>query len=115
MDENTLIEIGQRIKEIRRSHGITQEELSEKLDVSPKHISHTECGISCLSLKNLAQLCELFNCSLDYIVFGEKEDKTLSKLPKEIIEILNLGTPYELDILNRYLQFYIELTSKNTR
>lgn len=115
MDERTLIEIGLRIKEIRRSYGITQEELSEKLDVSTKHISHTECGTSCLSLKNLTQFCVLFDCSLDYIVFGEKEDKSLSKLPKEIITILNTGNSDEINILNRYLEMYLEIAYKNAR
>lgn len=52
--ENTLaMEMGMRIADTRRAHNVTQEALSEMLDVSPKHISHTECGTSSLSLKIL--------------------------------------------------------------
>lgn len=72
MDNNILVPIGKRISEIRRSHNVTQEKLSDMLNISPKHISHTECGTSCLSLKNLIEFCKIFNCSLDYINYHNK-------------------------------------------
>ena len=111
MESNFLIPIGRRISEIRRSHGMTQETLAEKLEVTPKHISHTECGTSCLSLKNLMEFCSIFDCSLDYIVFGKKDD-TLARLPKEITDILYSGNDSEINRLNQYLNMYIELTKK---
>ena len=112
MENNFLIPIGKRIAEIRRSNNMTQETLADKLSVSPKHISHTECGTSSLSLKNLIEFCNLFNCSLDYIVLGIKEDGILSKLPKEITETLYSGNDEEIDRLIRYLQIYVEITNK---
>ena len=74
MESNVLIAIGKRIAEIRKSHNITQETLADQLGVSPKHISHTECGKSSLSLKNLIEFCHLYDCSLDYIVTGKTTD-----------------------------------------
>lgn len=112
METNILIPIGKRISEIRRSHNITQETLADKLCVSPKHISHTECGTSSLSLKNLIEFCTLFDCSLDYIIFGTKNNTVLAQLPEEIVQILSTGNPEELERLNRYLQMYLELTKK---
>lgn len=109
MESNILIPIGKRISEIRRSRGVTQEALADMLNISPKHVSHTECGTSCLSLKNLMEFCNIFNCSLDYIIFGTKEDSILSKLPEEIVTLLHTGSKTELEKLNRYLQFYIEM------
>ena len=109
MKENFLIPIGSRIAEIRRSHKVTQERLADILDVSPKHISHTECGTSSLSLKNLMEFCKQFDCSLDYIIFGKTDDTALAKLPEEIIHILQTGTDKEIQRLNRYLQTYIDL------
>ena len=112
MKTNILIPIGKRIGEIRRSHNITQETLADKPGVSPKHISHTECGTSSLSLKNLMEFCEIFDCSLNYIIFGTKKDSILSQLPVEIVNILSAGNADEKDRLNRYLQMYLELTQK---
>ena len=113
MESTILIPIGKRISEIRRSHNVTQETLADLLGVSPKHISHTECGTSSLSLKNLMEFCNIFNCSLDYIIFGKREDSVLSKLPEEIVNILYFGTDEDIERLYRYLQFYVELTSKH--
>lgn len=112
MENNFLIPIGKRISEIRRSHNMTQDALADKLSVSPKHISHTECGTSSLSLKNLIEFCNIFNCSLDYIIFGTKDDGILSKLPKEIQEMLYSGDDEEIDRLVRYLQIYVEIAKK---
>ena len=46
---------------------------------------------------------------MDYIIFGNKNNETLSKLPDEIVKILNTGSSEEIARLNRYLQVYIEL------
>ena len=113
MEENTLsYDIGTRIAEIRRSHNVTQEALSEMLAISPKHISHTECGTSSLSVKNLKQFCEIFHCSLDYIVTGKTTDEVLSQIPDTIVQILYSDDKEELDRLNRYLQIYVELMNR---
>ena len=112
MESDFLIPIGRRISEIRRAHGMTQEALAEKLDVTPKHISHTECGTSSLSLKNLMEFCNIFDCSLDYIVFGQKKDNAISKLPDGIVNILYTGNDSEQARLHRYLEMYLELTKK---
>ncbi|MBE5954964.1 MAG: helix-turn-helix transcriptional regulator [Lachnospiraceae bacterium] len=112
MDNNYLIAIGKRLSQIRKSQKMTQEVLSEKLNISAKHVSHVERGISSYSLKNLIDFCEIFNCSLDYILLGKPNQNVLNKLPSEIIELLYTGSAKELEQLNRYLQFYIELSKK---
>jgi len=112
MKNSTLTAIGSRIAEIRRHHKTTQESLADSLGVSPKHISHVENATSSFSLKNLIQFCNLFDCSLDYIIFGEQNNEALSKLPNEIVKTLNTGTIEEIERLNRYLQIYIELQNR---
>lgn len=107
------LDMGLRIAEIRRSHNVTQEALSEMLDVSPKHISHTECGTSTLSLKNLVQFCEIFHCSLDYVVMGTTTDDTLRQIPDEVVQILYSKDEKQLDRLKRYLQIYAELLNQS--
>ena len=109
MDRYYLIDMGKRIAEIRNARGMTQEVLAEKMNVSTKHISHTERGISGMSLQNLMQFSKLCNCSLDYIVFGKEMNSPLSKLPDEIVAILGSGNEQDVERLNNYLKVYIEL------
>lgn len=115
MENNYLIPIGKRIAEVRRSHNVTQEVLADKLNVSLKHISHIECGTSGLSLKNLIEFCNLFHCSLDYIIFGKSQNTDLEKLPDDIVTLLNTGTEFQISQLNRYLEIYIELLKNENK
>ena len=42
--------IGQRIRKIRKAHGISQEKLAEMVNISTTHMSHIETGNTKLSL-----------------------------------------------------------------
>ena len=42
--------IGQQIRKIRKAHGLSQEELAEKVNISTTHMSHIETGNTKLSL-----------------------------------------------------------------
>lgn len=111
MKTDTLTTMGQRMAEIRRRHNVTQEMLADMLNVSPKHISHCENATSYLSLKNLIKFSQLFDCSLDYLILGNSNNAVSSKLPDEIVQILAAGTDDEIELLNRYLQIYVDLHS----
>ena len=42
--------IGQKIRKTRKAHGLSQEELAEKVNISTTHMSHIETGNTKLSL-----------------------------------------------------------------
>ena len=70
MDELNYVEIGKRIKIKRKEMNLTQEKLSEIIDVSPSYISEIERGGSIASLATICKISNTLNCGLDYIVFG---------------------------------------------
>ena len=109
MDERHNQEIGMRIAELRRAHKLTQEALAEKLNVTAKYISHVERGCSSLSVKSLVELSRIFDCGIDYIIFGVSRDQATELLPDAILEILHSGQRDEQERLLRYLQIYCEL------
>ena len=65
------IEMGKRLKEKRKSLGLTQEQLAEKLNISIKHYGGVERGIAGLSIENLIELSNILGVSLDYLLKGE--------------------------------------------
>ena len=72
-----LTEIGQRIK-LRRIHlKLTQEALSEMMDVSPHYIYEIERGTKQMSLNVLEKLATSLNMSTDYILFGRQPKCTI--------------------------------------
>lgn len=95
-------EMGTRIKVRRKKLLLTQEEVAEQLEISVKHFSEVERGLTGLSIENLIKLSNILGLSLDYIIKGESENydwnSTLSLLqsvPKEkeklLKDLINLG------------------------
>lgn len=115
MENNFLVPMGKRMAEIRKAHDVTQDKLASMLDVSTKHVSHSERGVSCLSLDNLIEFCNIFDCSLDYLIWGTTRDKATNKLPQEIIDILNEGSPAQLNRLNKIFELYIEISKTDNK
>ena len=59
------IALGQRIRDLRRKRGLTQEKLAELVDLSVPYISHLERGTKKPSLAVLIRLAELLgDCSV---------------------------------------------------
>jgi transcriptional regulator with XRE-family HTH domain len=52
--------IGVRVREERRRHGLTQEELAEKTDLSANYIAHVERASRGISLDTLVALAKVF-------------------------------------------------------
>ena len=49
-------EIGQKIRKIRKAHGLSQEQLAERINISTTHMSHIETGNTKLSLPVLRDM-----------------------------------------------------------
>ena len=79
--------IGQRIRQARLAKNLTQEELSEKLDVSVAFLSRIERGNSHINLKRLTQICSILDVSEGYILSGSSSNSD-SYLKKEFSDLL---------------------------
>lgn len=58
----------EKLQLIRKSKGMTQEELAEKLDVSRQAVAKWESGQVYPDINNLIQISNLFNVTVDYLV-----------------------------------------------
>lgn len=67
------IEMANRLYELRRKQGLSQEELAEKLGVSRQAVSKWERGEASPDTDNLIALAGIYGVSLDELVFGKKE------------------------------------------
>lgn len=64
------VEIGKRIKSKRKEINLTQEKLSEIIDVSPSYISEIERGSSICSLATITNIANTLHTTLDYLIYG---------------------------------------------
>lgn len=60
--------IGERIKRERKSQGLTQEVLAERLNVSIGYVSQVERGITKISLDLLGAISTVLNCNIATLV-----------------------------------------------
>ena len=65
------IEIGQRIKKYRKLRKLSQEQLAEKVNISPTHMSHIETSATKLSLQVLVDLALTLNTTTDSLLFSQ--------------------------------------------
>lgn len=84
--------IGQRIKKARLAKNMTQEQLSEKIDISVAFLSRVERGSSHINLKRLNQICEILEVSEGYLLNGVSSDSA-NYLDKEFAELLKKCSP----------------------
>ena len=54
---------GENMKHFRKLNNLTQEQLSEKLNITPQHLSRIENGKSFVTAELLDSLCIIFNVS----------------------------------------------------
>ena len=62
------IELGNRLAELRKEHGLSQEELADKLGVSRQAVSKWERGEASPDTDNLIELAKIYNISLDELL-----------------------------------------------
>jgi len=67
--------IGARIQEIRKKKGLTQEELAERVDISPHYLSALERGVYNIKLTLLVDILNTLGCSADE-VFEDVVDRS---------------------------------------
>lgn len=103
--------IGKRITVLRKAAGLTQLELAEKIDIHENNLSSIERGINGMSISTLAALCDVFNISADYILFGEKEKNTNTPLQNLIAKLDPDLQSYAEDIIQILIKM-VEKTHK---
>lgn len=60
--------LGKRIREERQRLKLTQEQLSEKIDVTASYLGAVERGEKSMTLEKLIDLIKVFEVSMDYIL-----------------------------------------------
>ena len=61
--------IGARIKQARKSRGLTQAQLAEQLNLTPKYISNFETGVQLPKLETFIRLANALHCGTDTLLF----------------------------------------------
>lgn len=85
MNQNRSVATSMKLEEnlvrLRKEHGLSQNDLAEKLNVSRQAVSRWEQGAAMPSTDNLIYLSKLYGITLDALIYGE--EKTELELDQE--------------------------------
>ena len=93
--------LGQRIREIRKSRGITQEQLAEMLGIGTPNISYIENGKFAPSIENFEKLVEIFEVE-PYELYKFSDEKTKEEKMNDLFSALDRDE----NLLNLIYKFY---------
>jgi len=89
--------VGKKIREIRIEKGLSQEELSEKIDISPRHMCTIENGNSLPSLETFIKITQVLDIDINNF-FGIHVFKDES-LRKQVCDLIQISSLSQLNLL----------------
>lgn len=100
------VELGAKIREVRKECGYTQEKLAEMADIGTMYLGEIERGEKMPSLKIFIQLIESLNVSADYILRNELssgKEFVFDEITKKLEKLTPKQRKAARDILDAYI------------
>ena len=104
--ETDIYNIGSNIRIARKRANMTQEELSERVGITPQYLSDIERGLVGPSVTTLKKICTNLNISSDFILFGENQDADGASLT--LFEKLQRLPKHKTDLVLRSMDILME-------
>lgn len=115
-----MMKLSDKIVGLRKSEGLSQEELAEKLNVSRQAVSRWELGTAMPDAMNILQLSKLFQVTTDYLLNDDyQSDNDVPKI-KEIKKEIKTESVHQimiflvtLEVMAFIIQFVSFITLQN--
>lgn len=104
--------IGKKIKLARSKTNYTQEDLAEKISLSPRYISQLERGIAFGSANTIVELCKALNISSDFLfsdLIETNSSEFINMIDNKFLENYSQLNEYNKKIINRLTNDLIKL------
>jgi transcriptional regulator with XRE-family HTH domain len=109
--------IGEKIHRERLSHGWTQEELAEKIDMNPSFLGQVERGLKAASFDTLERLSRIFG--MEVVDLLKKDDKAPRSEPqameRKIVSLLKGYTLEEQKAVYLAMKYILRQNRKLTK
>lgn len=103
-------EIGQKIKILRKTRGLTQQQLADKLKVKRATISNYEIGRRSPHIKELESIAAALGVGLDYFGFGGgSETIDLIARAKVLFESAEIPADEKAKIYKEIMKLYLNM------
>lgn len=94
-----------RFAVLRQEFKLTQQELADKLSVSPQAVSNYELGKNLPDLGVLEKIADLYNVSVDYLL-----NRTDNRLPVDKLQLKSSLNESEHILVELFRKIYLKLS-----
>ena len=102
--------IGKKLKQLRKSRGMTQEDVAERVRITRSTISNYEIGRRTPHLKDLSALAAVFGVGLDYFGISPKDEAfDLIARAKEIFECDDVSFETKESLYREMMKLYLNI------
>ncbi|AUI68278.1 helix-turn-helix domain-containing protein [Beggiatoa leptomitoformis] len=101
------IDIGRRIRQARKTKGLTQQELAEALGFDRSFLSKIEAGLSDVTSSMLYDIAKYLDVSVAAL-YGEEPSPVLEREVKRLSELLETLSPDEVVIIKKVMYAFVE-------
>ena len=106
--------IGKRIKKFRLEKGLTQKELGGKLQKTDAAIRMWELDKNIPDINALLLMCQIFNCSIEYLATGNEYHKVINFLTPQQKQLLDYYNDCD-EILQEQIFWYAKCIAKKDK
>ncbi|MCM1002831.1 MAG: helix-turn-helix domain-containing protein [Candidatus Gastranaerophilales bacterium] len=106
---NIKQELGEKVKRLRKRRGLTQEQLAELIEISPRNFSNIELGITFPKAETLEKILKALNTSTQEL-FANDHIKTNEELIEKINIYINTiqNNTTQLELVYKIIRDIIE-------
>ena len=101
-------EIGKKIRILRKTRGLTQQQLADKLNVKRATISNYEIGRRSPHIKELEDIAEVLGVNLDYFGFGGSAAVDLVARAKVLFEDNSISAEEKSKAYREIMKLYLQ-------
>lgn len=98
-----------RLKELRLSAGMKQEDLAARMSVKRQTVSRYENGLLDLDTATIARICAIFGCTADYLLgLSSRREPEISDDDAQLLAAYHTAPPEIRRIVDAALEPYTE-------
>ena len=99
---------GEKLKRLRKSKNLTQNQMAEKIDIDPRNLSRIEVGSSFVKAETLEKILDVLDITTEQL-FSNDHIKEPDELLKDINEYLDMAKsePKKLEKIHKMIRFIV--------
>ena len=101
------MKFGDKLIQLRKKHGLSQEDLAAKLNVSRQSVSKWESNNTYPETDKIVQICNIFECSMDDLI--NENIKDINQLERKSKKEISIKIDPLLDFITKTVNMFYNM------